>query len=485
MAPMTMRSFISSFDAMKQLYLKLLLLMAVVGGIIFLIDRTGLFNADLNNNHEQSAWNAFYDFTKNNDVDVLLIGNSHLYTGINPNHLSCLLGANCFILASSGAPVIDTYYGLKEALTRCNPKLVVLETYGIDDKHVRKLSAGNLSNQFKSFSSRHNIFHKLVSAPVLFSSDNYLSAWSTSVRNHDFIFRDPAQIRKNKNGQNIAHHKNDLELGRFTRFNSGITESTDSLYDALGPVVDGNEFRVNRESYTAVKKIQSLCRRKGIPLVYLTVPMYQKHLTNYQSWKTILSRVIGPDGIWLDLQEQYDPELFTKDCFENTRNENQHLTSQGARICDYKLANFILDESGASLPDRHSLPDWKRLFYREDGYFERFTIEEGDQKNFLLCKNVDLEGLLIKDCIAEPDGSNCSFYLKLDKRTDPRLFSNGINLYLGIGKAEAPKYVRVKVQQVPGTDIRDHYLLYAYGEDIGDLTSMRLISLGLISSAQD
>ena len=65
------------------------------------------------------------------------------------------------------------------------------------------------------------------------------------------------------------------------------------------------------------------------------------------------------------------------------------------------------------------------------------------------------------------------------------MFSNGINLYLGIGKAEAPKYVRVKVQQVPGTDIRDHYLLYAYGEDIGDLTSMRLISLGLISSAQD
>ena len=201
---MTMRSFISSFDAMKQLYLKLLLLMAVVGGIIFLIDRTGLFNADLNNNHEQSAWNAFYDFTKNNDVDVLLIGNSHLYTGINPNHLSCLLGANCFILASSGAPVIDTYYGLKEALTRCNPKLVVLETYGIDDKHVRKLSAGNLSNQFKSFSSRHNIFHKLVSAPVLFSSDNYLSAWSTSVRNHDFIFRDPAQIRKNKKGQKTS-----------------------------------------------------------------------------------------------------------------------------------------------------------------------------------------------------------------------------------------------------------------------------------------
>ena len=470
---------------MKKLYLKLLLLAALVGVVIFAVDRSGLFDADMSNNHEKAKWDAFYEFTKHNEVDVLMVGNSHLYTGINPNHLSCLLGANCFILASSGAPVIDTYYGLKEALTRCNPKLVVLETYGIEDEPVRKLTAGNLSNQYKSFASKHNILHKLVSAPVLFSSDNYLSAWSTSIRNHDFIFRDPEQIRKNRKGQNKVHKKDDLELGRFIRFTSGITAKTDSLYDAQGPVVDGDEFKVDRESYMAVKKIQKLCKKKDIPLIYLTVPMYHKHVVNYGSWKTIVSRVLGPDVKWLDLQSPYDSTVYKAECFEDTRNENQHLSAFGARITDYKLANFITDESGVTLPDRYSTTEWKKMFYHEDGYFEHYPVEPGDKENIQLCKNIDVGGLLIKDCILEPYDGGTTFYMKLDKRTDPGLFSKGLELYLGVVTGGEAQKVKVRIGRVPGFDPHDHFLLYASTENLKDVTAAQLMSLGIISKGTE
>ena len=117
-------------------------------------------------------------------------------------------------------------------------------------------------------------------------------------------------------------------------------------------MVDGDEFKVDRESYMAVKKIQKLCKKKDIPLIYLTVPMYQKHVVNYDSWKTIVSRVLGPDVKWLDLQSPYDSTVYKAECFEDTRNENQHLSAFGARITDYKLANFITDESGVTLPNR-------------------------------------------------------------------------------------------------------------------------------------
>ena len=147
--------------AMKRLYLKALLFSAIIGAAIACVDFSGMFNPDMVNFHEKIQWDAFYDFTKTNDVDVLLVGNSHLYTGINPNHLSCALGANSFILASPGTTIMDSYHALKEGLTRCDPKVVVVETYGISSKNIRELTGGELTSQFRSFSSRKNIWKKL------------------------------------------------------------------------------------------------------------------------------------------------------------------------------------------------------------------------------------------------------------------------------------------------------------------------------------
>lgn len=470
---------------MRKLYLKLLLLAGITTAFIVAADMSGLFKADMINNHELSSWNAFYEFTENNDVDVLLIGNSHLYTGINPNHLSTVLGANCFIVAASGAPIIDTYYALKEALTRCNPKLVVIETYGIGNKKVRELTAGNLSNEYKSFASRRNIFQKILSTPKLFSSDNYLSAWSTSIRNHDFIFKDQDQIKKNRDGKNVLHKKKDLELGRFIRFTSGITEKTDSLYDADGPVVDGNEFRVNRENYYAVKRIQSLLKRKSIPQVYFTIPMYEKHVTNYSNWKAIVSRVIGGGYPWLDLQDEYDHDLFTKDCFEDTMNENQHLTSRGALVTDYKLAGFIIDDVDVTLPDRHGSEEWRKLFYNEYGYFEHYPVEPGDSKNIQLLRNAEVAGMLIKDCIINPYDKGAEFLMKIDRRSDKHLFKDGVYLYVDAVRGGVRQNLKILLTMTPGIEPHDHYLLTCSSPDLAGITSARLVSLGLIDPSTE
>ena len=470
---------------MKKFFVKSLLFLGIVAAFIAAADLSGLFKADQKNNHDKAAWDGFYEFTEDNEVDVLMIGNSHLYTGINPNHLSCLLGANCYILASPGVSVIDNYYALKEALSRCHPSMVVLETYSIGNRKVREFKDGDLSDEYKSFSSRRNIFRKLASTPVLFSPDHYLSAWSTSVRNHDFLFRDPGQIKANRNKTNAAFKKKDLELGRFIRFTSGITEKTDSLYDVLGPVVDGNKFRVNRENYSAVKKIQALCRKKEIPLVYLTIPMYHKHVTNYSSWKTIVSRVLGQDARWLDLQSPYDGELFGRDCFEDTRKENQHTTARGARICDYKFVDFLVKDARISIPDRHESEGWKKLFYGQDGYFEMFPFDKEDRSALLLCENVDLAGqLYIKDCILQPDETGATLYMKVDRRVDPALISHGVEMSLELTMEGKKGYYRGFVRQVPGADPPGHYLLMGHFKMSG-ITGAELLSIGVVGLSED
>ena len=114
---------------MFTLMTKVVLAFILVVAVVKFTDIKGYFNPDYTNDHTRRKWNAFYQFTSDKPVDVVLVGNSHLYTGINPENLSTSLGANCFILASPGTTMTDVYYCLKEAIERNKPKVAVVETF--------------------------------------------------------------------------------------------------------------------------------------------------------------------------------------------------------------------------------------------------------------------------------------------------------------------------------------------------------------------
>ena len=465
---------------MNRLYLKALLFLAIIGAAIFAFDKSGIFAPDQANYHEKRRWDSFYEFTKSNNVDVLLIGNSHLYTGIDPNHLSCALGANCFILAAPGSPIMDSYFALKEGLKRCDPKVVVLETFGIKAANVRTYTGGSLTLVFRSFYSRKNFFQKLFSTPFLFSPDNYLMAWSESVRGHDILFKDPELVKKNLSGKNIVHKRKGMNLGRFTTFTSGITDKTDKKYDEEGAVIDGNAFRVNRECYKYVKKIQRLCDRKGIKLVFLTLPMYHKHIKNYSSWHTIVSRVIGPEYDHLDLQDPYDYEVFTKECFENTRKDNQHMTAVGAFKADYKLASFLTEKAKVDFPKRYESPEWRDMFYGEAGFFENYPLDPKDDRNFKLCGRMNLGRIGVLSCALIPYDDEAQVFMRVDKRTDPSLLPDSMELTLEVEKFDGKKeFYSVPVSLRKGIDPLNNYIYMSGMLQKMEIKSVSLARIGL------
>ncbi len=168
--------------------LRIILFSFAIIAIVVLTDKRGYFNPDYSNDHTRRKWNTYYEFVKKQPVDIVLVGNSHLYTGLNPDNLSNTLGANCFILASPGTTLTDSYFCLKEAIAVNKPKIAIVETFTINDYDNHKIKDGTLSDQFKSFSARKNIVQKMLSTPLLFTSDNYVAAWSNTIRNHNFIF---------------------------------------------------------------------------------------------------------------------------------------------------------------------------------------------------------------------------------------------------------------------------------------------------------
>ena len=397
--------------------LKAILVVAVFIIAINYSDSKGYFNPDESNNHTKKKWDSFYKFSKKNNVDIVLIGNSHLYSGINPKNLSNALGVNAFILASPGTNIADSYYCLEEALKVSNPKLIVVETYGLTAFNPYELKEGALADQFKSFSARKNLSLKLKSTPRIFRSENYVYAWSNTIRNHDFIFNDTTQLNKNFNKKKAKKYKK-LYLGRFVRFQKGIKENVLSKYDSLGAPVDGKNFEYNKYSKKYLDKIVDLCNEKGVEVMFLTLPMYKKHVKNNDLWTEKMSVLLsGAEKEWLDLQGNYDSTRFSEASFENTYKKNQHMTYSGSLIATYKLVDFIKTKISVKLPNRRNEKKWKNIFYGEEGYFENNSVMKNDKVNQLLCENFVTNNVVLKEVsiVKAERGKNKIIIAKIDK----------------------------------------------------------------------
>lgn len=406
--------------------LRIILFSFAIVAIVVFTDRMGYFNPDYSNDHTRRKWNTYYEFVKKQPVDIVLVGNSHLYTGLNPDNLSNTLGANCFILASPGTTLTDSYFCLKEAIAVNKPKIAIVETFTINDYDNHKIKDGTLSDQFKSFSARKNIVQKMLSTPLLFTSDNYVAAWSNTIRNHNFIFTDTAQIKRNLTYKEPV--RPGLYLGRYNRFMSGIEDSTLLKYNKPGFVAyDYSKNMASPEAKRYIQKIIDLCRKNNVKLVFMTLPMYHRHVHNYEVYKEDLKKIIG-DQHWIDFQQPYDTAAFTAECFENTIAGNQHMTYYGARVAAYKLAEYLRVNLGKTIPNRSSNIEWKRLFYASDGYFENYP-PENDGVSQLLVQNTTLpNGLIVRELSLVPNGQAKQLIIKIDKESANSMYGKSIKV---------------------------------------------------------
>lgn len=401
-----------------RIMLKFMFLTVVLLTAIVISDKKGLFNADQRNDHTLRKWNSFYDFTKKYNADILLLGNSHLYTGINPKNLSIALGANAFILASPGTMVSDSYFSLKEALKRCKPSLVIIETYGIKTFNQYELEKGGLSDQLKSFAARKDLMTKLGSTPCLFASSNFIHAWSSTIRNHDYIFTNPEQLKANRelNKKKNVKENEELYLGRYVRFTTGIEEDIMKRYQDEGAPVDGNDYAYNKYTEKYVEKITTLCEKNGIAYMFLTLPMYHRHIKDYPVWKNRVAEIIDKYPVaWLDMQEPFRHELFTPICFENTYKLNQHMTYQGSMVASYMLANYIREEMDVALPNRKQEQQWHNLFYGDEGYFENNSPHPNDKRYVVLGKNQAFEDLTLSELMIFTNGESKTITAKVNR----------------------------------------------------------------------
>lgn len=201
---------------------------------------------------------SFYEL-EDNTVDVLVLGSSHAYQGINTAVLWNDFGIAAFNLCGAAQPIWNTYYYLEEALKTQTPKVILLDTYYVymssdysDSSTAIKNTYGLKWSQTKIDAIKASFNEEKAGKQYFFEILQYHSRYS-DLNKADFA---PYQA----NEEMYKNHK-----GFYCYFRSEPVEENNFSY-----VKEYHHFTEKVETY--YRKIFELAKSKGIPVVATTIP---------------------------------------------------------------------------------------------------------------------------------------------------------------------------------------------------------------------
>lgn len=370
-------------------------------------DQRGLFD---NGSDENSVerWASLRQYQDRIPVDVLILGNSHAYTGLSPEWLSAATGMTCFVLGFRGTDVTDHYWVLREALLHVKPQLVLVETTGIgfreeaDNLFIERMS---LVNQLLAFHARQDELLKAESLPELFELEDFLTAWSPTVMNHHLWWTEPEKVRENiyrAEPYNPTFKR--CYFGGYSRFSSGVEDTTLVAYRELGGVLRGGEQYVSEAHANEVRRVVDLGREVGFNVGFFTLPMHEEFLVESEARSAFLREVFEPLGApWINFQDS-TRWLSNPDLFENTLTRNQHLTVEGALTVNQPLASWVLDTfEGLDQPGLRGDSSWHATFMDRKGYHAYFPAQTNSPSVKHVARDVKLQNKALDQVVFHQD----------------------------------------------------------------------------------
>lgn len=151
--------------------------------------------------------------TEKDLMDIVFLGSSHCYCGVNPDVLWGEYGYAAFNMTISGQDKLSTYYHLKELLKNQSPQIVCVELWGLTfDKHVVE----------------GNVYRNMMAMNLSRNAIDLIQAYVDKEEQMDYILRWP-----------IVHTRY-KELGRydfvpyeFSEYGRGIEVSYESGWSAF------------------------------------------------------------------------------------------------------------------------------------------------------------------------------------------------------------------------------------------------------------
>tara|TARA_B100000579_G_scaffold436924_1_gene464478 strand:+ start:183 stop:1112 length:930 start_codon:yes stop_codon:yes gene_type:complete len=237
---------------MKNLYVKIILF-----SFIFIIIAILLSNPT-DQHRDAKKWNYIYNL--DNNIDVLYMGSSHIFTSLSPNIIDPITNLESFNLGSNGQMIIQTYYNLYEVLKFRSPNLIVIDI----NAFLRKKDAPTLGYIYQNLSGMKNSKNKINSflntidekkyfeALILFIKENY--NWKRMKKREDVTSQTKGFVSR-KQKITIDDYNEQLSK-RKTNNNFDLSELNENLF--------------------YLDEIISLCMKQNIDLLFFKSPTLLK-----------------------------------------------------------------------------------------------------------------------------------------------------------------------------------------------------------------
>lgn len=291
---------------------------------------------------ETEVWNQFYSLPKDS-LDVLIIGSSQVYNGIDPTIIYEDTNLTSFNLVCSEQDVPTAYFYLKEALKSQHPQCVLLEAYGFhngsflyEDVYTRSLSYMHLDDvRIEAMRSWRNDGSIKLNNPFydIVSVAKFHDRWS-ELTECDFDAKD---YYSTINGY------------------APCVDNADEWNHESFYFEDDPDFELDDVTLNYFDKICALCSENGINLILTKTP-------NGEHWRQVHSQAVAKASLDRNIPfvDYNVEELLAATGIVSAEDykDGSHLNSKGAEKFSKAMARDLLATISPAHNNRKEVVDY-------------------------------------------------------------------------------------------------------------------------------
>lgn len=295
---------------------------------------------------------AFQQTVAANEVDVLFIGSSHVFTSTIPSVIDQHTKSRSFNFGSDGLRLELSSVILEEALKSCKPKLVAVEIFRGSLADIETDVSKGFQLRAFDFAS-NNSWLKFRRSWNIYNLNELSGAYSPLVRNHkDWYRQDFIDLDRRLEIDPYLNFFDRGYMGVYKTLNDSLAEVYKD-FKVLKPESRPEESEFKPIHIAEIKLLVELSKKHDFELLLYTVPDLRYPWVNYQMYEELIE-LADQYGVRYINQNLYYEQLDLK---RSDFKDASHLNFYGALKSSNHLGQYI--KKHYDLPDRSSEALWK------------------------------------------------------------------------------------------------------------------------------
>lgn len=255
-------------------------------------------------------WNSFY---KQNNIDNVFIGSSHVYCDVNPYILDEINGMNNFNLSTPALGVSGSYYLLREADRKYDISSAYVELYYVHNSGKNDVSSPDQINRsFNTIPYMRPSINKYEYLIKTRESTKYIETLFSFIRYRAHLF-DNSYIdniyekKRTETYQNYEYvNENDMGVEEYMAkgwFRSTRTIASSNAYLYKTQVNIKSDGAMTDDNCDYMQKIIDYCNKNDINLKFFISPIYETQILSSRDYDAYYQQVYN-------IAEQSGVELY-------------------------------------------------------------------------------------------------------------------------------------------------------------------------------